>query len=75
MIKAILTWEADCEICHRTEKETLMDTWFASRLMDLSEEELTGQDFIDTLEGKGWEFRRESYEDLNPYCPNCKKVR
>lgn len=54
-------------------QQQLADNWCASKLMELSEEELTGKDFIEKLEQEEWEFRRESYEELVPYCPVCKK--
>jgi hypothetical protein len=72
-IRAKLTQTIECEDCRKTEAQTIQGTWFNNRIADLSEEEMNFTDFIESLEMQGWKFIRSSYEQLEPYCPSCKK--
>ena len=43
---------------------------FREKIDEIIEETLTDVDF-----SKGWETERANYEDMNLYCPTCKKKR
>ncbi len=63
---------AECEDCGFKVEEKHYGDWFGIR----TEEDELIHDLLERLEfGEGWETERASYEDMNLYCPNCKKKR
>ena len=73
MITANLTWKIECSDCSQTLTENYSTDWFSGWTCgQLTEEDLSGDNIIEMARLNGWDFERVSFEDLKPFCPNCK---
>jgi hypothetical protein len=68
--KFSITAECDSDGCFKEIRRVIEGDWFNDNI-----DETEMQDFVLQLEMDGWEVERVSYEEIEVYCPECKRKR
>lgn len=68
--KFTITAECGSDGCFKEKTHTVRGGFLSDNI-----DETEMQDFLLQLDFDGWEVERVSYEDVEVYCPECKKKR
>jgi hypothetical protein len=68
--KFTITAECDSDGCFKEVRHVIDGDWFSDNI-----DETETQDFVTQLQCDGWEVVRVSYEEIEVYCPECKRKR
>jgi hypothetical protein len=68
--KFTITAECGSDGCFKEVRHVITGDWFNDNI-----DEMEMPDFVVDLELNGWEVERVSYEEIEVYCPECKRKR